>query len=131
MFNLPRCQGNENQSKTAIPFSPVRLTRIKKMSNSGEKIGRRTFSGIPGDCDQFHHSALSTINMAPGYGSQAAPRGVTNATCIYFQQSNLISSRLGKNTTLVLLEGSPHPQGHLHKCIYSVLVCGFRGTALT
>lgn len=59
-------------------------------------------------------------------------------TSIYFQQSDFISDakprmfQVGENTILILLGVSfLHPQAHIQRYVYTVLVCGFRGTHLT
>ena len=61
-------------------------------------------------------------------------RGMKN-TCIYFQQSDFISHakplmfQVGEKKILILMGVSlPHPLGHIQRCVYTVLVCGFRGT---
>ena len=64
-------------------------------------------------------------------------RGMKN-TCIHFEQSDFISDakplmfQIGEKKILILMGVSlPHPLGHSQRCVYTVLVCGFRGTCLT
>lgn len=59
-------------------------------------------------------------------------------TCIYFEQNDFISDakplmfQTGEKKILILMGVSlPHPLGHIQRCVYTVLVCGFGGTCLT